>query len=98
MQQNTLWPLMFEPMQDPLQPGLGQVQACTSHRLSNGTHILCGVGKIQNALRILSVVVDKPLEPICCIPHCCHRSRVLQTSSMHFHQGCFFKPWHVGEP
>ncbi|HYL44355.1 MAG TPA: hypothetical protein VEU97_13290, partial [Ktedonobacteraceae bacterium] len=69
MRQHARWPFMLEPMQDPLQPPLGQPVSGVSHRLRDGTHILGGVGKIQHAHRIRALVVDEALEPLGSIGH-----------------------------
>jgi hypothetical protein len=55
--------LVLEPVQHSLQPASGQSAACCLHGLADLIDVFGGMGKIQDAHRIRSVVVHQPLQP-----------------------------------
>ena len=64
--------LVFEPMEQACQPRRGQSAPCCLHGLPDLIDVFGGMGKVQDAHGIRTMVVDQPLQPLRSILHGTH--------------------------
>src|SRR6266478_5929438 len=83
--------LVFEPMEQACQPRRGQSASRCLHGLPDLIDVFGGMGKVQDAHGIRTVIVHQPLQPLRSILHCTHLCCPFQPSSMRFHQCCLRK-------
>src|SRR5229473_1629531 len=98
MREDPVGSLVLEPVQHSLQPASGQSASCCSHGLPNLINVFGGMGKVQDAYRIRTVVVHQPLQPLCSILHCAHLGCLFHPPPMRFHQRCLRKALGVRQP
>ncbi len=96
--EHALWSLMLEPVQHALQPGGGQSASCCLHGLPNLIDVFGGMGKIQDAHGIGTLVVDQSRPPLRPILHGAHLCRPFHPAPMRFDQGRFRKALGGSQP
>jgi hypothetical protein len=73
-------------VQHAFQPACGQAASCCLDRLADVVDVLGGMGKIEDAYCIRTLVVGQSLQPLRAILHRAHRCGPCQPSSMRLQQ------------
>lgn len=64
MTQNSVRSVVFEPMQDPIEPLGGEVTSTGSNQLRNLAEIACCMGKVPDAQGITPMTLHKARQPL----------------------------------
>jgi hypothetical protein len=64
MAQHPGWPLVLEPVQDAIHPLGRQMPSPLAHLVCDLTEVARGMGKVENAQRIVPMALDKVLDPL----------------------------------
>src|SRR6266567_9499223 len=96
MQEHTCWPLMFEPMHNPIHPPGRQMSSTLAHLVCNLIDVAGCMRKVENAQRIMTMALHKALNPLGPILDGTHFFGSLNTPSTHFRTGLISKGCGVG--